>query len=115
MQGARNGATRHIEQIGEEAGTAPLTAWQNASLGARLIWRDHTLREMTVAVMVLAAIYLPTETVLLPAYFTQLNSPERLGFILGALSAGSVIGALSYGWLNQRMGRRTMQAWTGCG
>ena len=92
----------------EEAGTAPLTAWQNASLGARLIWRDHTLRAMTVAVMVLAAIYLPTETVLLPAYFTQLNSPERLGFILGALSAGSVIGALSYGWLNQRMRRRTI-------
>lgn len=92
----------------EEAGTAPLTAWQNASLGARLIWRDHTLRAMTVAVMVLAAIYLPTETVLLPAYFTELNSPERLGFILGALSAGSVIGAFSYGWLNQRMRRRTI-------
>ena len=91
----------------EEAGTAPLTAWQNASLGARLIGRDHTLRAMTVAVMVLAAIYLPTETVLLPAYFTELNSPERLGFILGALSAGSVIGAFSYGWLNQRMRRRT--------
>lgn len=92
----------------EEAGTAPLTAWQNASLGARLIGRDHTLRAMSVAVMVLAAIYLPTETVLLPAYFTELNSPERLGFILGALSAGSVIGAFSYGWLNQRMRRRTI-------
>ncbi|MGA0945372.1 MAG: MFS transporter [Candidatus Nanopelagicales bacterium] len=89
-----------------EAGIAPLTAWQNASLGAKLIWRDHTLRAMTIAVMVLAAIYLPTETVLLPAYFTALDSPESLGFILAALAAGSVIGSFAYGWLNQRMTRR---------
>ncbi|MFM1965447.1 MAG: hypothetical protein RL134_1172, partial [Actinomycetota bacterium] len=90
----------------EEAGIAPLTAWQNASLGAKLIWRDHTLRAITIAVMVLAAIYMPTETVLLPAYFTELDSPESLGFILAALAAGSVIGSFSYGWLNQRMTRR---------
>jgi MFS family permease len=91
-----------------EAGIAPLTAWQNAVLGIRLIWRDHTLRAITIAVMVLAAIYLPTETVLLPAYFTELNSPESLGFILAALAAGSVIGSFSYGWLNQRMTRRSI-------
>ena len=92
----------------EEAGIEPLTAWQNASLGAKLIWRDHTLRAITIAVMILAAIYLPTETVLLPAYFTELDSPESLGFILAALAAGSVIGSFSYGWLNQRMSRRAI-------
>ena len=92
----------------EAAGIAPLTAWQNASLGVKLIWRDHTLRAITIAVMVLAAIYLPTETVLLPAYFTELDSPRSLGFILAALAAGSVIGSFSYGWLNQRMTRRTI-------
>ena len=90
----------------EEAGIEPLTAWQNASLGAKLIWRDHTLRAITIAVMILAAIYLPTETVLLPAYFTELDSPESLGFILAALAAGSVIGSFSYGWLNPRLTRR---------
>jgi MFS family permease len=92
----------------EEAGIKPLTAWQNASLGAKLIWRDHTLRAITIAVMVLAAIYLPTETVLLPAYFNELQSPQSLGFILAALAAGSVIGSFAYGWLNQRMTRRTI-------
>ena len=92
----------------EEAGIAPLTGWQNAILGARLLWRDRTLRAMTIAVMILAAIYLPTETVLLPAYFTELKSPEQLGFILAALSAGAMIGAFSYGWLNQRMSRRAI-------
>jgi MFS family permease len=92
----------------EEAGVAPLTGWQNAILGAKLLWRDRTLRAMTIAVMILAAIYLPTETVLLPAYFTELKSPEQLGFILAALSAGAMIGAFSYGWLNQRMSRRAI-------
>jgi MFS family permease len=92
----------------EEAGIEPLSAWENASLGLSLIWRDHTLRAITIAVMVLAAIYLPTETVLLPAYFTELDSPESLGFILASLAAGSVIGSFSYGWLNQRMTRRTI-------
>ncbi|HAN70419.1 MAG TPA: MFS transporter [Actinobacteria bacterium] len=90
----------------EQAGIEPLSAWQNAALGARLLWRDRTLRAVTIAVMVLAAIYLPTETVLLPAYFTELDSPEMLGFILAALSAGAMIGSFSYGWLNQRMSRR---------
>ena len=92
----------------EEAGIAPLTGWHNASLGIRVIWRDRTLRALTIAVMILAAIYLPTETVLLPAYFTELKSPEQLGFILAALSAGAMIGSFAYGWLNQRMSRRAI-------
>jgi MFS family permease len=92
----------------EEAGIEPLSGWQNAILGVKLLWRDRTLRAVTIAVMVLAAIYLPTETVLLPAYFTEIDSPEQLGFILAALSAGAMVGAFSYGWLNQRMSRRTI-------
>jgi MFS family permease len=46
--------------------------------------------------------------VLLPAYFTEIDSPEQLGFILAALSAGAMVGAFSYGWLNQRMSRRSI-------
>jgi MFS family permease len=86
----------------------PLSAWQNSVLGAKLIWRDHTLRALTIAVTVLGAIYLPTETVLLPAHYNGLGAPESLGFILAALAAGSVIGSFSYGWLNQHLTRRTI-------
>lgn len=92
----------------EEAGIASLTGWQSAVLGAKLIWRDHTLRALTIAVMILAAIYLPTEVVLLPAYFTEIGSPESLGFILAALAAGSVVGSFSYGWLNVRLTKLTI-------
>lgn len=99
----------------KNAGIAPLSAWQNAILGAKIIWRDPTLLAITISVMVLAAIYLPTETVLLPAYFNELDSPESLGFILAALAAGSVIGSFSYGWLNQRISRRTIVYVALCG
>jgi len=92
----------------EEAGIASLTGWQSAVLGAKLIWRDHTLRALTIAVMILAAIYLPTEVVLFPAYFTEIGSPESLGFILAALAAGSVIGSFAYGWLNARLTKLTI-------
>ncbi len=85
------------------AGIAPLGAWANALLGARLIWRDHTLRAVTIAVMVIAAIYLPTETVLLPAHFTEVESPGSLGLILAALAAGSVIGSFAYGWITRHI------------
>lgn len=92
----------------DEAGEAHPNAWQNAVLGIKIIWNDHALRALIIAVTVLGSIYLPTETVLLPAYFTELDSPESLGFILAALAAGSVIGSFSYSWLNRRMKRRTI-------
>ncbi len=60
---------------------------------------------MTVALLVLSAIYLPTETVILPAYFESLSSPWGLGFVLAAMSAGGVLGGFAYGWLTARLSR----------
>jgi MFS family permease len=57
---------------------------------------------------VLGSIYLPTETVLLPAHFIAIDQPQSLGFVLAALSAGTIIGAFGYGWLAKRMKRLTI-------
>lgn len=89
----------------EEAGEAHPSAWQNAVLGAKIIWRDHALRALILAVTVLGAIYLPTETVLLPAHFIEIDQPQSLGLILAALSAGTIVGSFGYGWLSQRVSR----------
>ena len=89
----------------EEAGEAHPSAWQNAALGAKIIWRDHALRALILAVTVLGAIYLPTETVLLPAHFIEIDQPESLGLVLAALSAGTIVGSFGYGWLSQRVSR----------
>lgn len=89
----------------EEAGEAPLNPWQNAVLGIRIIWDDRALRALILAVTVLGAIYLPTDAVLLPAYFTELGKPESLGLVLASLAAGTIIGAFGYGWLAARLSR----------
>ncbi len=89
----------------EEAGEPHPNAWQNAILGVRIIWNDHALRALIIAVTVLGSIYLPTETVLLPAHFVAIDQPQSLGLVLAALSAGTIIGAFGYGWLSARMSR----------
>jgi len=89
----------------EEAGEAHPSAWQNAVLGIRIIWQDHALRALVVAVTVLGSIYIPTETVLLPAHFVAIDHPESLGLVLAALSGGTIVGAFGYGWLSRRMSR----------
>ncbi|MGI6105960.1 MAG: MFS transporter [Raoultibacter sp.] len=43
----------------------------------------------------------------LPVYFTELNQPERLGYVLSALSLGLLIGPLVYAALTEKLKRRT--------
>lgn len=88
-----------------EAGEEHPSAWQNAVLGVRIIWGDHALRALIIAITVLAAVYLPTETVLLPAHFEALGQPTALGLVLAALAGGTIIGAFGYGWLSARASR----------
>ncbi len=92
----------------EESGAESLGMWAQASLGIKVIWRDVPLRALTIAILVLAAIYLPTESVVLPAYFEGLDLPWGLGAVIAALAGGSVIGSFAYGWLIARMRRLTL-------
>jgi MFS family permease len=77
--------------------------WTSLTRGFTTLWHDRPLRLVTIAVVVLAAIYLPTEAVLLPTYFERLGDPGALGIVISALALGAVIGAFSYGWLRQRL------------
>lgn len=71
--------------------------------GFTTLWNDHALRALTIAVLVLAAGYLPTETVVLPAHFKALDQPQSMGIVIAALAGGSMVGAFSYGWLAARL------------
>ena len=88
-----------------EAGEESVGAWRGLLLGATVLWRDPVLRAVTVALMVLAAVYLPTESVVLPAYFEGLDEPTSLGIIVSVMSLGSIVGAFGYGWLARRFTR----------
>ena len=94
--GQKARAARPDEQIG---------AWRGLVLGATVLWRDPVLRAVTIGLMVLAAVYLPTESVVLPAWFEARDEPTSLGILVSAMSMGSIIGAFGYGWLANRFTR----------
>lgn len=80
--------------------------WSSIIRGAGVLWRDKPLRVITVAVAVLATVYLPTELVLLPVHFEAADEPGGYGVTLTSLAAGAMCGAFSYGWLSARVPRR---------
>lgn len=86
----------------------PEGLWQGTAEGLRFVWRDKLLRTIALLTMVLAALYLPVEGVLLPAWFVAQGEPARLGAILMAMSAAGVIGALASSAAGRRVRRRTL-------
>lgn len=100
-----------VEDAGQEARKQRLQPgeserfWAEAFRGVTYLWADKPLRVLTIAVMVLAAVYLPSEAVVLPVYFEAQNFPQGLGIVITAMAGGSMIGAFGYGWLARRLSR----------
>jgi MFS family permease len=76
--------------------------------GIQTLWNDRLLRTLSIAVLVLAAVYLPTEAVVLPTYFEKIENPTGLGLVISALAAGSAVGAFGYGWISARLLRKNL-------
>lgn len=94
------GLQARAEQTDESAGIRGLTR------GFVALWADKSLRVVTIAIMVLAGVYLPTESVILPVHFEALDMPEGMGIVIGALAGGGVLGALAYGPMSRRFTNR---------
>lgn len=77
-------------------------------IGFQVLWNDKLLRTITISILIIAAVYMPTETVVLSTYFEDLGKPASLGIVISALAAGSAIGSFGYGWISVRMKRRTL-------
>jgi MFS family permease len=77
-------------------------------IGFQVLWNDKLLRTITFAILIIAAVYLPTETVVLPTYFEKLDNPAGLGIVISALAAGSAIGSFGYGWISKRISRKNL-------
>lgn len=104
MVGVRLHASTRIEH------ESPLnnSKWSDFSLGFRRIWNDRYLRILMFTVLLMAAIYLPTESVLLPTYFESIQRPIEFGLVISALAGGSTVGAFSFGWLVKRISGRSL-------
>jgi MFS family permease len=77
-------------------------------VGFQVLWRDKLLRTISITILILAAVYLPTETVILPTYFEDLENPAGLGIVISALAAGSAVGSFGYGWISARVSRKNL-------
>lgn len=78
------------------------------SIGLLTLWNDKVLRTLSIALLILAAVYLPIETVVLPTYFEHIDNPSGLGLVISALAAGSAVGAFGYGWISTRIQKKML-------
>ena len=75
--------------------------------GLRFVWNMRVLRTLGLIDLTVTALYLPMESVLFPKYFSDHHQPAQLGWVLMALGAGGVVGALGYAVVSNRTRRRT--------
>ena len=101
-----------VGDMGQESKQTALDAGEKIDLrlrvGVKTLWNDKLLRTLSIALLILAAVYLPTEAIVLPTYFEGLDNPSGLGLVISALAAGSAIGSFGYGWISKRVSRRTL-------
>ena len=56
------------------------------------------------AFMILSVIYMPTEMVVLPRYYSGIGQPEQMGYLITAMSVFTVLGALLFEKAHQLVG-----------
>ena len=91
------------EQHEENDETEKEPFFKYALQGFKVLAQNPGVMVMMVAVMTLAIIYLPTEMVVLPAYYSLLGDPEGLGLAISVGAAASIIGALGFEQIHKRL------------
>ena len=77
-------------------------------IGFQILWNDKLLRTLAISILIIAAVYLPTETVVLSTYFEDLGQPASLGVVISALSVGYAVASFGYGWISARLSRKNL-------
>ncbi len=76
--------------------------------GMRVLFRDDALlRSSTLLTFGIIMVMGSFQGLVLPVHFTAAGTPELLGFVLSALSAGMLVSSLAYSALAHRLRRRT--------
>jgi MFS family permease len=96
---------KDARELAEEMGEV---SNKSIRVGFQVLWNDRLLRTITISILIFAAVYLPTETVVLSTYFEDLGQPASLGIVISALAAGSAIGSFGYGWISARLSRKNL-------
>ena len=70
--------------------------------GFRALRRDRALFILTAFIVILDAMYIPSEEIVLPAYFNERQDPVGLGLVISSMVLGVTIGALLFEFLAKR-------------
>lgn len=82
--------------------------WKDAIEGFRVLRADKALLVVTVFIVFVDFIYMPSEVVILPAYFESISNPWGMGIVISAMSVGWMIGAYSFDQLAARYPLRSI-------
>jgi len=74
----------------------PAQWWRDAVAGFRAIRADRAILVLTVFFVVVELVYMPSEVVILPAYFLDQDNPLGMGLVISAMSIGGIIGAYMF-------------------
>jgi MFS family permease len=91
------------EQLDEKDEGDTGSVFKFAIQGFVVLFSNPPVFLMMAAIMTLALIYLPTEMVILPAYYTALEDPTGLGIAISAGAAASIVGALGFEQIHKRV------------
>jgi MFS family permease len=82
--------------------------WNSTLRGLQVLKSDKAMYYLTLSIVFLAMVYLPTESVVLPKYFSDINDPRGLGFVLSSMAIGGIASMLAYPKLVKRFKKRSI-------
>jgi len=89
---------------GDEPG--PGQWWSDALAGFSAIGKDRAILVLTAFFVAVELVYLPSEVVILPAYFQASGNPLGMGLVISAMAVGGILGAYAFDPLSKRLSNR---------
>jgi MFS family permease len=93
----------HREEIGDQE-----KFWTSTLRGLQVLKSDKAMYYLTISIVFLAMVYLPTESIILPKYFSDIEDPRGLGYVLSSMAAGGIATTLAYPKLVKHFKKRSI-------
>jgi MFS family permease len=93
----------HREEINDQE-----KFWNSTLRGLQVLKSDKAMFYLTISIVFLAMVYLPTESIVLPKYFSDIDDPRGLGYVLSSMAIGGIASMLAYPRLVKRFTKRSI-------
>jgi MFS family permease len=93
----------HREEINDQE-----KFWTSTLRGLQVLKSDKAMYYLTISIVFLTMVYLPTESIVLPKYFSDIDDPRGLGYVLSSMAAGGIATTLAYPKLVKHFKKRSI-------